>query len=115
MCSEETKRKISERQVGKSIKHSGSFQEGHEVPQRWKDKFSGTNNINWKGNNVKYRALHAWVTRKLGRPKICEVCEITDKKRYEWANISGEYKRELSDFMRLCVPCHKAYDSGKII
>lgn len=33
-----------------------------------------------------------------------------EKNRYEWANISGEYKRELSDYESLCVSCHRIKD-----
>ena len=36
-----------------------------------------------------------------------------DKKRYHWANISGEYKRDLTDYKRLCVSCHRYFDSYK--
>lgn len=59
-----------------------------------------------------YRSLHTWVERRLGKPMICSNCGDTTKKRYEWANISQEYKRELSDWKRLCVLCHKKFDYG---
>lgn len=68
----------------------------------------------WKGENADYHTKHKWVNRKLGRPQKCELCETINAKRYEWANISKEYKRDLADYIRLCVPCHKAYDLGKI-
>ena|SRR3990167_9223635 len=113
--SEETKRKLSEMKRGKSIRHSGSFKKGHDVPQEWRETYRGENNRHWKGDKVKYRSLHSWIERQLGKPRKCEFCEITIAKRYEWANISGEYKRDISDFMRLCVKCHSAYDRGKII
>ena len=29
---------------------------------------------------------------------------------YEWANISGEYKRNRNDFLRLCRTCHRRFD-----
>lgn len=33
------------------------------------------------------------------------------KKRYfQWANISGEYLRIVSDWKQLCVKCHKKFD-----
>lgn len=32
----------------------------------------------------------------------------------EWANLSGEYRRDLSDYIELCVPCHRLKDSGGI-
>jgi len=58
-----------------------------------------------------YRRIHQWVERKLGTPSICFNCLKTDKKRYEWANISGEHKKELSDWIRYCVKCHREIDS----
>ena len=70
----------------------------------------------WKGDKVGYTALHEWLYRKLGQPKICENCHTKKAKRYEWANISGEYKRDLDDYVRLCKSCHTKFDSvlGKV-
>ena len=53
-----------------------------------------------------YRSLHLWVERRLGKRQECWECGTTEDRRYHWANISGEYKRETSDWRRLCVPCH---------
>lgn len=65
----------------------------------------------WKGEDVSYSGLHYWVARHLGKPQHCEQCGRTrGTKRYEWANKSGEYKRDLSDWLRLCVPCHRTMD-----
>lgn len=64
----------------------------------------------WKGDKVKKQALHDWVIRHLGKPKKCEHCGSTKAKKYEWANKSQDYKRELSDWIRLCTKCHYAYD-----
>jgi hypothetical protein len=68
----------------------------------------------WKGDDATLIAKHNWVVRRLGRPKKCEHCGTTEDRMYHWANISGEYKRDLSDWKRLCVPCHKRYDLDKI-
>jgi len=59
--------------------------------------------------------LHAWVARKLGRPSLCEHCGVDKipegyKRYFNWANISGGYKRDLKDWIRLCRPCHIRYD-----
>jgi len=32
-----------------------------------------------------------------------------------WANLSGQYKRDISDWVELCAKCHKNFDMGKII
>lgn len=63
---------------------------------------------NWKGKSVGYFALHAWINRKLGKALVCAQCFST--KKIEWANISGEYIRDLRDWMQLCQKCHSAYD-----
>jgi len=70
----------------------------------------GNENNNWKGDDVGNIALHSWVKRQLGRPMKCEHCGTTKKRMYHWANKSHEYKREVGDWIRLCVPCHKRYD-----
>lgn len=68
---------------------------------------------NWKGNEVGKGALHDWVKRQLGKPKKCSKCCSTNDKKYEWANISRKYKRELSDWIRLCRKCHIIFDGSK--
>lgn len=64
---------------------------------------------NYKGGRVGYDALHDWINRWLGKAKVCKFCG-EDKKRVHWANKSHEYKRELTDFIPLCVSCHRKYD-----
>lgn len=64
------------------------------------------------GTEAQYVALHDWVYRKLGRPQKCDECGTTEYHRYEWANISGKYKRDITDWRRLCVPCHRKLDRG---
>jgi|SRR3990167_6014529 len=66
-----------------------------------------------KGENLSYYGLHSWVKRRLGKPLICSNCETLNSKRYEWANISLEYKEDVNDWMRLCAKCHDSYDRQK--
>lgn len=66
--------------------------------------------FNWKGDNIGYAGVHKWIQRTLGKPNLCSICGITNSKKYEWANISGEYKRDITDWKRLCVSCHRLYD-----
>ena len=70
----------------------------------------GEDSPNWKGDAVGYAGLHDWVKRHLGRPNYCEICKTTSAVKFEWSNKSGEYKRLLSDWQRLCAKCHSAYD-----
>lgn len=69
----------------------------------------------WKGDEVSYPALHTWVRNHKGTPQKCDHCGTTNKRKYEWANISGEYRRDLDDWVRLCTSCHRYFDNGKKI
>lgn len=81
------------------------WNKGKKYPQ-----VTGEKNNKWKGNAVGNNALHAWVKRQLGNPQKCEKCG-TDKPRiYDWSNKSGKYLRDISDWQRLCRPCHRMYD-----
>jgi hypothetical protein len=71
---------------------------------------TGKDSPNWKGNKVGKTALHNWVEKQLGKPKKCEHCQSTTKSKYEWANKSQKYKRDLDDWIRLCTKCHAKYD-----
>lgn len=74
---------------------------------------TGEKNKLWKGDKARCGTIHDWVYRYRGSPKKCEDCGTTKKKWYHWANISGEYKRDLKDWKRLCVPCHNKFDKGR--
>lgn len=85
-----------------------------------KNKISGKNNYAWLGKNVKYFGLHSWIRRKIGgRPEKCQHCGIAgfENKNKRWSiqfcNFSGKYKRELSDWVMLCVSCHRKHDNSK--
>lgn len=91
------------------IRHA--WNKGKKVPQQ-----SGINHPLWQGDNVGYRSLHQWVQRHLGKADLCSECGLdaipVGKKRYfTWANISNKYKRDLTDWKKLCFPCHARYDN----
>lgn len=73
---------------------------------------TGKDSYSWKGDRVGYSALHTWVKNKLGKPYLCVICKTTNANRFEWANISHTYKRDVSDWIRLCKSCHLKYDKG---
>lgn len=81
---------------------------GKKGPWAGKERPKAELSCNWKGDKVGYGALHDWVRSRLGRPDTCEECgEIGLKgSQIHWANISGKYKRDLTDWQRLCVSCH---------
>jgi hypothetical protein len=71
----------------------------------------GELNQNWKGNEASYSALHYWVVRKKGKAVICVDCGSS--KKVEWANISGEYRRDELDYKSLCKKCHNVFDNHR--
>lgn len=103
----------------KELKKKGRpfrFRVGNKRPEEWTkrqiEKVSNERNYAWKGEDVSYVGLHAWLRRKLGKPTKCSKCGKIDKKpRFiQWANIDGKYRRELSDYVAMCGSCHKLYD-----
>lgn len=75
--------------------------------------YQNENHPGWKGDKVGYAGIHRWVERKLGKPKKCDDCGTNKRKMYHWANVSGEYKRDLKDWLRLCVSCHHKLDKNR--
>lgn len=69
--------------------------------------------IKFKRNSPEYSAVHHWIKKEYGKAYRCDNACDNKTKRYEWANLSGEYLRELSDWKMLCVPCHRAMDLYK--
>lgn len=74
------------------------------------DKNRGANHHRWKGDDAGYHALHKWVQSRLGKPNKCQDCFTTTAPKFEWANISGKYMRDLKDWKRLCGVCHHKMD-----
>ena len=83
-----------------------------EFCKKASERMQGEKHHQWKGNDVGYGALHRWVEANLGKPTLCAHCGTTQKRMYHWANVSGKYKRELADWVRLCVPCHSRFDKN---
>lgn len=89
--------------------NNGSFKPGHKP---WnintkRPEMTGNRHPNWKSDKVGYNAIHSWIYRTLGKVDRCDnKCNNINIKRYEWANISGEYKRDVIDWKRLCSKCH---------
>ena len=71
-------------------------------------KRKGKGRYNWKGNAVSYREIHKWINRYKPKPEYCIICN--EKKKLEACNISGEYKRDLNDFLYCCRSCHRLLD-----
>lgn len=72
----------------------------------------GKRNPLWKGEKAGYAAKHVWLMARHGKANKCEKCGVKNGK-YEWANVSGKYKRERSDYIQLCATCHRFMDRKK--
>lgn len=62
-----------------------------------------------KSGTQEYRSLHTWVGRNKQKSGYCSHC--LEQKTTDWANISGEYFKNLEDYIELCRKCHKVFDS----
>lgn len=69
----------------------------------------GSNNPQWKGHQVGYQALHRWIRLERPYTHTCENCGKEDCPT-EYANISGDYFRDVNDWTELCVSCHRKMD-----
>ncbi len=101
-----------------SYKHgnAGRFANGHSG-------LVGAKNKEWKGDKAGYKAIHEWVRKRIKKSGSCAHCAadnrvIVDKlgrsKSYlQLANLSGEYRRDITDWTWLCPRCHYWYDKGR--
>lgn len=82
--------------------------------------YRGQYHPNWKADKACYTAHHMFIYIRKKRMHKCEYCDTIIPRRKDgavgthFANISREYKRDVSDYIELCPKCHAAYDSNKI-
>lgn len=90
-----------------SITGKPNGQKGNKYPER-----SGENSHTWRGDGAGYHAKHKWIYKEKGRAKYHE-CSLKDKTcrgKTQWTNISGKYKRDISDWQVLCQSHHTRFD-----
>jgi len=61
------------------------------------------------GTKTQYGNLHRWVKAKKGTATDCIMCD--HKGKSEWANVSGDYPKDVNDYINLCRPCHRKFDN----
>ncbi|MDD5407096.1 MAG: hypothetical protein PHE73_09185 [Sulfurovaceae bacterium] len=98
--SKKTKNKISEIRKKNPVK--SIYKKGDNI---------GNKNWNWKGDNVGYDGIHAWVHNWLGKATYCSNDKTHKAARFEWSNKSRKYKRDLTDWESLCSKCHRKEDA----
>lgn len=59
-----------------------------------------------------YQKAHKFVYGELGKANHCDECGSKDGDWYHWANLSGTYSLDLSDWKQMCPSCHKRYDTA---
>lgn len=117
-----TKQKISKAKTG--IKNSTAHNlaislglKGRIFSKKHRESISlsmkGKGLIVW--DDLSYRNKHQRFTRTHGKASKCENrnCDYKNPKRYHWANISGKYLEDRSDWKELCVSCHRNYDLSR--
>mgnify|MGYP001558947747 CR=1 FL=1 len=63
--------------------------------------------------DLSYGLKHNWIRKNYGARSLCDRCGKTDDKKFEWANLSGLYLQDRSDWERLCCKCHRNFDFSK--
>ncbi len=118
MAKQEKKKPTSKRQA-KHLRKLADLKRGkisptlgkhfHSEESKVKIRFSkiAEKNPMWRGNNVGYMALHAWVKRNILKPKLCQCCKKVPP--YDLAN-KGIYDRNLKNWEWLCRKCHMIKD-----
>ena len=107
--SKETRQKISIALMGN--KHGVGKWTKERIEKRKALNLTGEKASNWKGDLIGYRGLHRRIRRIFPKPEFCNDCKINPP--YDLANISNEYKRDISDWEWLCRQCHMLKD-GRI-
>ena len=87
---------------------------GYKCRKAAKRNQLGKNNNSWVGDKATYATFHKRVESLYGRPIHCEVCGTVDpSKRYEWANVTGDYADVEHGYRRMCCSCHRKFDKSK--
>jgi hypothetical protein len=107
VISEATKDKIRKANSGINAPWYGKHH-SEDTKRKIAEAQTGPKNHLWKGDKVKYKPLHKWVRRYKPKPEFCEECKVNPP--IEISNISGEYKRDLTDYRWLCIKCHRKID-----
>lgn len=68
----------------------------------------GEKHWGWKGSKAGYDAVHSWINRNFKKDKCCECGSVEN---LDFANISGKYHRNISDWKVMCKKCHHIFDN----
>jgi len=65
-----------------------SKSEGTKLNKRYYNK--GEENVDWKGDNASYSAIHKWVNYHKIKSGVCSKCKSSERKTL-WMNIDHKY------------------------
>jgi hypothetical protein len=60
---------------------------------------------------INYEKLHVFIRMHKHRTNICVRCHAVGNTQF--ANISGEYKKDINDYEELCIACHHREDKRR--
>jgi len=104
------------KEVGKKI---GDALRGKKLSDWHKDRLKkpklGGLSKYWFGSHSEYTSIHNWVNHKLGKPTKCKKCgrDGLSGRQIHWSNISKKYKKDITDWVRLCAKCHAGLDKSR--
>lgn len=109
---EEAKEKMRLAHIGRRVSPATEFKKGSQVWKFRKYTPKGEEHGSWNPNPT-YSGIHQWINRMMGKPRKCAECGFTSDngRQFHWANLSGEYERDISDWKRLCASCHYKMDN----
>jgi len=62
-------------------------------------------------DNPNWNKVHLWIKSRYGKADKCVFCNKKSKK-YEWSLKKGKkYAKDINNFQKLCVACHRNYDN----
>jgi hypothetical protein len=118
ICNKEYKVAFWELNLKKTCSMECSREYRRRLPINWetvakaqktkKGKYLREKSSQWKGESASYSSQHEWIRKNSIIPLFCQKCGKETK--LDASNISGKYKREISDYEWLCRKCHLEKD-----
>lgn len=83
----------------------------HTLKTRIKISESPNINTNYIDGRANYSSVHKWIVRWYGKASKCENVNCTGKsKKFDWANMTDKYEKNIKNFLQLCRSCHTKKD-----
>lgn len=95
--------------IGVMKRNSGSIKKGQRLSIATEFK---PRKHSFTGTDSEYKHIHYRVGVVFGKPDTCEICGMSGLtgKSIHWANATGVYDEDRSNWKRLCAKCHAIFD-----